>query len=298
MPASGWAEDGTPVNVLSFNIRMSFGEQGTPKAWEFRKEFVAEIIRDGAYDFVGVQEAIITRKAKLNQVEDLKALLPEYELFTRSRTADEQEGESTPILYRRDRWERDATDFGVFWLSDRPTEPGYQSWDSACPRTVVWAKFHEIRKSDGGQVTRTGKCVYFFNTHFDHISVQARQLAAVLIADRIASRADKNAPVFLSGDFNAIENVSEILYLQGKSVDIQGETRTAPVALRDSFRVVNPGEPNVQTFHSFGRTNFAGKIDYIFVSPEFRVKSAKIIRRTFSGNFPSDHYPIDAQLEF
>ena len=107
------------LKILSFNIRLSYGEVGKPTEWKNRKGLVADIMRAGDYDFIGIQEAIITQKPGLNQVEDLKALLPEYGLLTRSRMVSETEGESTPIMWRKDRWEMDEQEHGVFWLTRR-----------------------------------------------------------------------------------------------------------------------------------------------------------------------------------
>ncbi len=280
------------LKILTFNIRMSFGESGTPSAWKNRKALVTEIMRRGDYDFIGVQEAIITAKPDLNQVEDLKELLPNYNLLTRSRMRSETEGESTPILWRKDRWEIDEKEHGVFWLSDTPTVPESITWENACPRTVVWGKFHELKEGK-----RTGRCVYFINTHFDHVSEKARQLSCVQIADFIAARADQNAPVFLTGDFNTGEKSRGMAYLLGKKTEIQAEEAQGPIAMTDTFRTANPDAEDVQTFHGYGKVKFNDKIDYILMLGGLRVKSAQILRDK-GEIYPSDHYPVDAVMEF
>ncbi|MDY2632661.1 MAG: endonuclease, partial [Clostridium sp.] len=38
-------------------------------------------------------------------------------------------------------------------------------------------------------------------------------------------------------------------------------------------------------------------IDYIFVTEEFNVRKSEIIYYNKSGKYPSDHYPISAELE-
>ena len=55
---------------------------------------------------------------------------------------------------------------------------------------------------------------------------------------------------------------------------------------------------NVGTFNGFsGRTDGA-KIDYIFVEPETRVLQAEIIRDHDDGRYPSDHFPVSAEIVF
>ncbi|MDO4629770.1 MAG: endonuclease/exonuclease/phosphatase family protein [Planctomycetia bacterium] len=284
------AAENSELRVLTFNIRMSFGEVGKPTEWKLRKEQVADIMKAKNYDFIGVQEAIITQKADLNQVEDLKMLLPEYGLLTRSRMKSEIEGESTPIMWRKDRWEIDAEKQGVFWLSDTPNEPESNSWKGGCPRTVVWGKFHEI--TDG---KRTGRCVYFINTHFDHMSEKARQFSAVQIADFVKKTVEPEATVFVTGDFNTGINSPAVSYLCGKEADIQGEKRTGPIMMLDTFRVANPDMKDAPTYHAYGKYLEGGRIDYVLMLGNLKVKSAEIIR-TKTEIYPSDHFPVDAIL--
>ena len=37
-------------------------------------------------------------------------------------------------------------------------------------------------------------------------------------------------------------------------------------------------------------------IDYIFATPEFSLISAKIVRTSYDGEYPSDHYPLSVRL--
>ncbi|MBP3693811.1 MAG: endonuclease/exonuclease/phosphatase family protein [Thermoguttaceae bacterium] len=291
--AQDTAANDSELRILSFNIRLSYGEVGKPHEWKHRKAQVVDIMRKGGYDLIGVQEAIMTSRPNLNQVEDLKKDLPEYGMLVRSRTKSPTEGESTPIMWRKDRWEIDAKEQGVFWLSDTPDVPESITWGNACPRTVIWGKFHELK--DG---KRTGRAVYFINTHFDHVSEKARQLASVMIADFAAKRADQSAPVFLTGDFNTGENSASISYLTGKKTNIQGEEKVSPLPMVDTFRVANPDEFPACTYNFFGKASPNGaKIDYIMMYGDLKVKSAKINREK-KDIYPSDHYPIDAVMEW
>ena len=284
--------DASELRVLSFNIRLSYGEIGKPTEWKHRRDFVAEIIEKGNYDFVGVQEAIITAKPDLNQVEDLKKLLPQYGLLTRSRMISTTEGESTPIMWRKDRWEIDEKEQGVFWLSDTPDVPQSITWGNACPRTVVWGKFHELK--DG---KRTRHVVYFINSHFDHVIEKARQLAAVQIADFIAKNVKEGEIAFLTGDFNCGEKSQAVKYLRGEEAEIQAEDVKGPIAMIDTFRAVNSAEVSGRTFHGFRDVKFSEKIDYVLMLVDAKVKSAKIIREK-KEIYPSDHFPIDAVIEW
>jgi len=285
-----------PLKILTVNVRLSTANDGKD-AWAIRRDALADLIRKVPYDFIGGQEVIINPKDEVNQYKFLSEKLPEYGVIYRSREKSEEAGEGTPVFYRKDRWEMDEKDNGIYWLSDTPDVPGSITWkgQSKCPRVVTGGLFYE-KSRDGN---RTGKSVYIYSTHFDHIGEIARQKAADFILQRINARKDKTVPVILMGDFNAAENSPTIRFLKGETVELDGQTKTPPMALVDSFRAVHPDEKDAATFQGFKEHNPKGaKIDYIFITPELKATAAEIIRdKTPEGRFPSDHYPVSAVLE-
>lgn len=291
------ADAAEPIEVLSINVRLSTAKDGED-AWPKRRDAMMDVVRSRPYDFIGGQEVVVHPEDEFNQFQFMSEKLPEYGSVFRSREKDEKKGEGTPVFYRKDRWEPDADDQGVYWLSDTPDVPGSITWkgQSPCPRVVTGALFHELGK-DG---KRTGKSVYFHSTHFDHVGEIARQKAADLILRRIAERKDETIPVILVGDFNTGENSPTIRFLKGETVELDGEEKTPPMGLLDTLRVVQPDATDVGTFQAFREHNpKAGKIDYIFVTPELKTTDAEIIRtKTPSGRFPTDHYPIRATIAF
>ncbi|MBW3625927.1 MAG: endonuclease, partial [Armatimonadetes bacterium] len=60
----------------------------------------------------------------------------------------------------------------------------------------------------------------------------------------------------------------------------------------------HPDEKVVGTFNAFRGETTGDKIDYIFITPEFEVKDAEILRANRDGRYPSDHFPITATLRF
>lgn len=76
------------------------------------------------------------------------------------------------------------------------------------------------------------------------------------------------------------------------------EGEATPVSMADTFRVLHPNEKAVGTFNGFkGRTK-GSKIDYIFVCAEFQTLEAVIVRTSRDGRYPSDHFPVTAELRF
>lgn len=285
------------ADILCINVRLSTAGDGE-NAWPKRRDFMMQVVRDNPYDFIGGQEVVVNPDPELNQFAFMAEKLPGYGVIFRSREKSEERGEGMPIFYRKDRWEIDAADQGIFWLSDTPAEPGSITWagQSGCPRIVTWGLFHRL----GADAKRTGRSLYVYCTHFDHVGQSARQKASELILRRIADRKNKDTPVVLLGDFNSGEGSPQIRYLKGEAVQMDGETKTPPLTLLDTFRVLYPDETDVATFNSFKEHDpKRAKIDYIFVTPDVKTMKAEIIRtQNAQGRFPTDHYPIRAVVEF
>jgi endonuclease/exonuclease/phosphatase family metal-dependent hydrolase len=129
----------------------------------------------------------------------------------------------------------------------------------------------------------TGRTFYFFNTHFDHQSQNARLESAKLIARRIAER-EHDDPVVLAGDFNAGEDNPVIKQLKADG-------------LIDTYRAIHPDANDVGTGNGgyTGRRDGA-KIDYVFVTRDIETLGASIDQEPRDGRYPSDHYPVTATL--
>lgn len=265
---------GLRVKAMTFNIRLSRAHDGA-NAWPHRRELVAEVIRRFAADFVGVQEAWPEQIAYLTQS------LPQYRYLGRSRERDGVEGEAIPLFYRHQRWSLDPQEQGTFWLSDTPEVPGSTGWGNTIPRVITWGRF--IEKGGNG-------ALYVYNVHLDHLSAASRVRSARALADRIARRSHPE-PVLVLGDFNAGESSEPVQYLTGAD-------HASPVQLRDTFRTVHPQETLVGTFHGFGGATTGSKIDYILASREAQVLEAAIVRGSFQGRYPSDHFPVTAEIVF
>lgn len=265
-PASGEAD----VRVLTFNIRYGTAPDG-PDAWTHRAQRVYDVIREQDADFVGLQEALRF------QIDGIRGAVPGYGEVGVGREDGREGGEYSAILYSTDRWR--VADSDTFWLSDTPNVPGSKSWGNEITRIVTWARFIE---KDSGRAVRV------YNTHFDHQSQPSRMKSAQLLAEHIAEREPRD-PVIVTGDFNSGEDNPAILYLKS-------ENGRSPVRLVDTFRVLHPDATSVGTFGEFLGHRNGPKIDYIFAEPGMRVRAAGIIHESNDGRYPSDHYPVYAEI--
>jgi endonuclease/exonuclease/phosphatase family metal-dependent hydrolase len=269
--APGEAEaSGTSVSVMSFNIRYGTAQDGE-NIWRNRRAQVFDLIREGKYDFIGLQEALRF------QIDEIRSAVPEFEEVGVGRDDGVEAGEYSAILYRSDRWRLDRGT--TFWLSETPEVPGSKSWGNQITRIVTAGRFFEAA---------TGRAVWVFNTHFDHQSQPSRERSAELLARRIADRTPRD-PVIVTGDFNAGESNPAIVYLTA-------ESSASPVRLVDAFRVLNPEAFEVGTFNAFRGESGGEKIDFVLVEKGTQVEDARILRDHRGGRFPSDHYPVTATV--
>ncbi len=270
------------VECLSFNIRYDNADDGKD-AWPLRRELVLEVVRDDTPDFIGLQEALPHQQAWI--VEALAAAVadggPRYAVIGRTREASPARGEATPLLFREDRWER--LDGGTFWLSETPHIPGSRSWRTACPRIATFGRF----RPRGAEATASGE-VLVVNTHFDHISAEARLNGAGVIRSFLdaARRDDPDLALVVMGDLNAGPNDPAV-------------ARLSSGLLRDAHRAAGNDE-SLGTMNAFGgRAAATGRqrIDFILVSEPWAIGAASIDDRTPDGRCPSDHFPVRATLE-
>lgn len=258
--------NGSDLVVASFNLRMNTPRDGQ-NAWPHRKEMVKNLIRYHEFDLIGTQEGF------RGQLDDILELT-EFAATGSGRDDGKQAGEHSAILYRKDRFKLIAS--GDLWLSETPNMPG-KGWDAkCCNRIVSWAKLHDVKAK---------KTFYIFNAHFDHEGVVARRESGKLVVAKIKEIA-KSEPVILTGDLNSTPETEQVLLIKEH--------------LRDAFDIsTTPVYGPVGTFNAF-KIDAApqNRIDYIFVSKHFQVSKYAALTDSLNGRFPSDHFPVVAQIKF
>ncbi len=253
--------------VSTFNIRYA-NTRDTGNLWPDRVQAVTSLIRFHQFDIFGTQEGLV------GQLNDISTALPEFERYGLGRDDGKDKGEFSAIYYKKDKFK--LLDKGDFWLSQTPEKPGW-GWDAKLNRICSWVYLQDITKK---------KKFYVFNVHFDHQAKVARPESAKLILAKIAAIAG-NQPVILTGDFNG-NHASEWYQL------IEGSD-----TFKDAYREVKFPYANNGSFNGFG-ANISAKdiIDHIFITSQFSVTRYGILTDTYHGKFPSDHFPVLADVRF
>lgn len=254
--------------VMTFNLR--YASSTPPNAWAQRRPVVKACLEKTAPDLIGTQEGLY------HQLKDIASDLPDFEWIGLGRDGGSH-GEFMAVFYRRARFE--PLEYDHFWLSDTPNVVASSTWGNSNRRMATWVRFRD---------RYTGREFYLWNTHLDHQIQDAREKGATLIRERVESLKTK-LPILLTGDFNAVAG-------DNKAYDIL----VNPSGFADSWTMaLERRQETVNSFHDFQGPKMEGKrIDWILFRDSFKVISSEIVTFSQNGQYPSDHFPVMAILEY
>jgi endonuclease/exonuclease/phosphatase family metal-dependent hydrolase len=194
-------------SVMTYNIRYdNTYDQGT-RSWLYRRQSVVDLIKKNNPDILCLQEAMENQYDYIRECLGTAymgvGLARDYDPVTERHI-----GEYAPIIIKVEKFE--IADRETFWLSDTPHLKGSKSWDSCCTRICTWCKlkFKEVN----------GQYVFVFNTHWDHIGVQARCHSSDIIKNEMSNQLrhvryeDPSAKpiIIMTGDLNCVPQTEEL----------------------------------------------------------------------------------------
>jgi len=258
------------IKVLTFNIRYD-NPSDSINAWPNRAAQVKDFIMDEKPDIFGMQEVL------WNQYEFLDSVLTEYSSSGVGRSDGIRDGEMNPLFFRKERFDMVRT--LTFWLSDSPDIPGSIGWGAALPRIVTWMEL--VDKNNHSHL-------FFFNTHFSHVSDSARIMSSKILLEEV-NRITDGFPFIITGDFNMLPSS------KGYSI-LTGPDESIPL-MKDSY-VISEKRPTgpTYTFNGFSDKPGNGRIDYIFVRNGMKVLNNTAVFKKEKGIYISDHWPVMATL--
>ncbi len=251
-------------SVLTLNLRFGLADDG-PNNWQHRKQYFPSLLKKYRTDFMGFQEA------NDFQVDFLKEILMEYGYI----------GQRSPaplfwqnnIIFYKNTWSCMFQEH--FFLSPTPTIPS-RFRKSRWPRQCTVGMF----KNETHQLI----CI---NTHFDFDeSVQIE--SAKLIMERLA-RLPSHVPAILMGDFNSAPfTPCQYIFIGNNQT-----SNSKGGFFKNTFNRPFPG-----THHDFTGKDSGDHIDWILYRGNISQIEHKVIRDTFNGRYPSDHFPLVATFKW
>lgn len=234
--------------------------------WERRRAPMAEALRTIDADIIAFQEMESFQRGddgSVNLARDyLLAELPAYNAAASGPWRDFPA--TQPIFYRAARLR--PVDEGWFFFSDTPDVIYSRTFNGSWPAFASWAEF----------ATADGQRLRVVNVHFEYKSRSNRRLSAALVRDRLAPVIAAGTPVLLLGDLNAMHGAHTLRTLEDAGLTM-ADTRGA-------------------TWHMNAGINLLGAIDHIAASSGIAVSKPLVLREKFNGEWPSDHYPVYADV--
>ncbi|QYK43263.1 MAG: endonuclease [Paracoccaceae bacterium] len=260
------------LRVATLNVHYILANRATGAwslaDWDRRREPLDLAFKATGADIVAFQEMESFRGGDEDSDNIARAwLLARNSGYAAAAIGDWRVFPSTqPIFYRRDRLR--LMDQGWFFFSTTPDVIYSRTFNGSWPAFASWADFLPL---DGGRRIRV------VNVHFEHRSRSNRHLSAALVAERLAPMLTAGEPVILAGDLNDIAGTRTLAILQDAGF---------------SFLPVQGA-----TFHLNGGLNLLPAIDHIALAGPLRAAGAPtVLRQRFGGEWPSDHYPVVADV--
>lgn len=263
--------------VISLNLRTAAALGDGPNHWSRRRDFVCDWIRHQAPSIIGCQEATPAHLEVLNSQLGMPGV-------GENRDPEEEFGEANPIYWDPEVWQLEEAH--TFWLSAHPSEPVSKFKDSCLPRIFTVAILESERER-----------IRVINTHWDHVSVQARELSGILLRFFLLGRSfediavenfalrTKEEPTIIMGDFNESPTDPGRKILKSARVDC-------------GWELAGRSSPYPHTFHDF-RGEDLGAIDGFYLSNHLRLTAldCPTVQRS-DGLWLSDHHPVVGKVEF
>lgn len=226
-----------------------------------RIQAINEMIRINDPDVIGVQELTEAMKPYMTDI------------FRKYRMIGESRGslftdEYSAILFKADRFR--LYDSGTLWLSEKPFQRRSKLLLSQFPRIVTFAVLYDEKEQ---------KEFTFFNTHLDHNLEPVRNRQAEILRTLI-HRYQTGSFTVVSGDFNAVP-----------------DSRTLQLLTENGLKDTVTNEIGSTLRGKIGsRIQHNRPIDHILISEHMKLISLKKLDRKYAGYYPSDHYPLLAEI--
>ena len=258
---------GESYRFAEYNIRLNTASDTGDRAWANRKQYVAQIVIDYAFDVCALNEL------KPDQKKDLLSLLPDYKIESWGRDSHVigDVGEGVGILYRKDKFRLLSS--GHFFLSPDITKSAV-AWDAKFRRLAVWAQLQD---------KTTGDIFFYCATHLEQAGQVAKRKGAALVVEQMLAVAG-DYPCFIAGDFNSQSSVDAVhlpfkAYFQS-AYDI---AETAPTG-DGSYCNWQPSSTH-RIDHLYGR--YYRALSYTMITEDYGRSCT-----------PSDHLPLMAEVVF
>ena len=259
------------ISIWDLNIRYLNDVDGL-NVWDLRKEKFIEAILNSYADVLFFQE--ITR-VQYEYIDEYLNSVYEFVGIYRDNT---DKSEKCSISYNIFKYT--LSDWGQFWLSSTPYEPGSNDFRNFFPRICTWAALKQINGDD----------FLFFNIHLDHVNFDAHMSCINVViqeSEKIMEKFPLTKFVFLGGCFYCEEDDPVIDKLKNVGFN--------EVMFENTFHDFT-GEADHHWDYMFWKERNIGNGKSINFKHAYVPKEDSTINKKLQ-QYISDHYPVYAEFE-
>jgi len=276
------------LRVMSFNMLLNWSEDHLEPVdkWETRKSRVVEYIQWAHPDIIGSQEL------QADQLDDLMdAIGDDYGYYGTGIDDGVRGGDIPAIFYRKERIEKIQGQ--TFYFSETPQVISKSPFGQR--NTFLLCQFRD---------KKTGADFLILNTHLAFSNFERRFYEASKLRDFLLEKAG-GLPILMTGDFNTFPFRQELdlPFYDGdrvvQTIEKGGVVDSLKHALFGHFGPIsstNFSSELKKPFCSEGEPDII--LDHIFVSKEVKILAHGIDPARVDGRFPSDHFPVIADVIF
>lgn len=248
------------MKIMTFNLRYD-NETDQEHSWSARQHRLLAMIQKSEADVISTQETTDTIHTFL------QTHCPEYVLVGDGRESNRL-GERCSVMVKKDKYRILKTQ--TVWLNgqfdlagDLDEEEGYAR---ICTMVLIQDK-------------ATLKKIRIFNCHLAYQSIGAIKRNGENLLKYINRFEHTLLPFVLTGDFNS--PIDHPLH------------RPLLSKFHEAYLTLN--RPRINTFHAYGDPQGISTIDFIYTNT-MTFTNVITDTTTFNGLYPSDHYPVIAEL--
>lgn len=245
---------------MTFNLRYD-NETDKEHAWSRRQNSLFAMIQKSQADVISTQETTDTIFAFL------QSRFPEY-LFAGDGRERDRLGERCSVMIKKEKYRLLKTQ--TVWLNGNFDLAGDKDEQEGFARICTMMLIQD--KS-------TLKKLRIFNCHLAYQSSEAIQRNGENLLKYINRFEHTKIPFVLTGDFNS--PIDHPLH--------------APLLKKYHEAYLSLNQPRPNTFHAFGDPQGIAAIDFIYTNT-MTFRNVTTDTTTFGGLYPSDHYPVIAEL--
>lgn len=244
------------IKLLSYNLQ----------SWDVtdrRINGIIDLIKKHDPDVICFQEVTIFWYSRLKKEFKDKYIFTGRDRFYGDKVQIKRDFERNCVVYKKERFK--AVKCRTYWLGP----------DIYNPSRFEGAYFNRIFTTAILKDIKSNKIIQFLSTHFDDRFPKIRGYQGAILANYTKKQ---NMPLVLAGDLNSEPKEQAYKEISGALLDVG-----------KSFN-----EENI-TYHAYDKFP-SERIDYIFINDLVKAKSFKLIKDTYEGLPPSDHYPVETIL--